>query len=269
MYIKQSVSRPEGNPGIGLRNRDHLVVIDTRDIDFMPKRNARGVLIEEDIILKKGAYGIGVYMTPGTIQVTAAAEGDPDQVGATPQVVFSHPGNELAIREFKANWLNRTCIIIVRYCSGKPSDIIGDLCNPCRMTTSYTGNKDSSANEITFAQISKGDDIGIYAGTIPLEEPVSTVEAAAATVDFIAEGQYQLSSGEAVISKIEGGSHGDVITLLGTAGTAPTVSHVPAAILLKGGKAFTASEGSQLTLKAFQVADDSFVWIEQSRHDNT
>ena len=83
-----------------------------------------------------------------------------------------------------------------------------------------------------------------------------------------AEGQYQLSDGTAVIDKIEGGSHGAVITLLGTSGTAPTVAHTPDAILLKGGKVFTATEGSQLTLRAFEVAGGEIIWIEQSRYEN-
>lgn len=71
-----------------------------------------------------------------------------------------------------------------------------------------------------------------------------------------------------ITTSIEGGSHGAVITLLGTSGTAPTVAHTPDAILLKGGKVFTATEGSQLTLRAFEVAGGEIIWIEQSRYEN-
>lgn len=268
MYIKQSVPRAAGNPGIGIQTRDALTLIDVADIAYMPPRDDKGVVIAEDIILKENRYGYTIYMTPGTVEVTSAAEGETDQIGFTPSVKFNHPGNEQPVREFKANSINRKFIIIVRYCSGKPADIIGNICNPCKMTPSYTGNNEGNTNEFTFQQVSKGDDIGIYTGTVPEEEPVVVVEADANTVNFVAEGQYQLTDGSTVINKIEGGSHGAVITLVGTTGAAPTVAHSTDAILLKGGKAFIASEGSQLTLRAFEVADGSIIWIEQSRYVN-
>ena len=47
---------------------------------------------------------------------------------------------------------------------------------------------------MTFEQISKGDDIFIYKGTVTLEEPVSVVESGATEVTVVAEGQYQLSA---------------------------------------------------------------------------
>lgn len=268
MYVQQSVTRAPGNPGIGIQPRDSITLLAVEDIYYFPPRDAKGVVILEDIIMKPGRYGYGIYMTPGTVEVTSAAEGDTDQVGFQPQIKGKHPGNEIEVREFKHNNLNRKFIVIVRYCSGKPADIIGNMCNPCKMVPSYTGNNESNFNEFTFQQINKGDDIGIYAGTVPEEEPVVVVEAGVKTVNFVAEGQYQLTEGSAVIDKIEGGSHGAVITLVGTGGTAPTVAHTPDAILLKGGRLFTAPDGSQLTLRAFEVADGAVVWIEQSRYEN-
>lgn len=268
-YIKQSVPRAAGNPGIGIQPRDSITLLDVDDIAYMPPRDDKGVVIAEDIVMRSERYGFTLYMTPGTVELTSAAEGDTDQIGYTPGVKFNHPGNEQAVREFKANNLNRKFICIVRYCSGKPADIIGSLCNPCKMTPSYTGNNESNTNEFTFQQVSKGDDIGIYKGTVPEEEPVAVVEASATSVKFVSDGQYQLSSGAAAIDEIEGGSHGAVVTLLGCAGTSPTVAHAADAILLKGGKTFTASEGSQLTLRAFEVANNALVWIEQSRYVNS
>lgn len=119
---------------------------------------------------------------------------------------------------------------------------------------------------MTFTQISKGSDIFIYKGTVTLEEPVSVVDGEAKAVVFVSEGQYQLSPGTAVVDAIEGGTHDAVITLLGAAGNSPTVSATPGKILLKGGKAFSATEGSQLTLRAFDSGDGGLMWIEQSRY---
>ena len=82
MYIKQSVPRAAGNPGIGINTRDALTLIDVDDIAFMPPRDDKGVLIAEDIILKAGRYGYTIYMTPGTVEVTSAAEGETRSVSS-------------------------------------------------------------------------------------------------------------------------------------------------------------------------------------------
>lgn len=265
-YIKTSVPRASGNPGTGIQPRDQLTLIDIDDIAFMPGPDEKGVVIADNIVMKPGRYGYNIYMTQGTIVITSAAEGDTDKIGFTPSIKFEHPGNEQAVREFKVNSINRKFIIVVRYCSGKPADLIGTMCNPCKLTPSYTGNNESNTNEMTFTQISKGKDIFIYKGTVPLEEPVSVVESEAKSITFISEGQYQLTSGSATIDEITGGAHDLVITILGTSGTAPTISSAPGKILLRNGKNFTANEGSQITLRAFDTGDSGIMWIEQSRY---
>ncbi len=264
-YIKKSVGRAQGSPGAGLKGRDMLMLYDVDDILFMPGPDEKGVQIVDNIVMRPGKYPFGIYMTPGTTKLTSAAEGDTDKIGFVPSLEFEHPGNSQEVREFKANNINRKFIGVYRYCSGKPADLIGSICNPCKLTPSYSGDNESNVNTFTLAQISKGDDIFIYKGTIGGEEPVAVVESGAA-VDFVAEGQYQLSAGTATISEIKGGSHDAVITLLGVAGDAPTVEPVAGKILLRNGETFMGSEGSQLTLRAFNAGGDSgLVWIEQSR----
>ena len=199
-------------------------------------------------------------------EISSNSDGETDAEGYTPSVKFNHPGNEQEIREFKTNWLSKKCIVVLRYCSGKPADLIGTPCNPCKLSVSYTGSNESNTNELTFTQISKGDDIAIYRGTDTLEEPVAVVEAGATDIDYQTDGQYQLSAGAAKIAGVTGGSHGSVITLMGCSGVAPTVE-TGGNFLLKGGKTFTASEGSQLTLRAFNDGSEAMKWIEQSRYE--
>lgn len=152
------------------------------------------------------------------------------------------------------------------YCDGQDKDLFGSPCNPMQMGVNYTGNKDANSSEFTFTQISKGDDIAIYKGTVPSEEPVASVSASATTIPFTAEGQYQLQGGEAEINKVTGGRHGAVMTLLGVAsGVAPTIAH-GGQFLLRGGETFTASPGSQITLQAFESGSGTCTWIEQSRY---
>lgn len=266
-YIKKSVYRAAGNPGTGIQPRDSITLIDVEDILFMPPTDDKNVVIADDIIVKKNGYAYTIYMTPGTVEITSAAEGDTDKIGFKPSVKGEHPGNEQEVREFKVNSINRKFIVIVRYCSGKPADLIGSICNPCKLTPSYTGNNEGNTNEFTFEQVMKGDDIKIYKGTIPAEEPVATVPSASTKVEFVAEGQYQLSSGAGEIAEIEGGSHDAVITLLGCDGTSPTVVSTENNILLRGGKVFTATSGSQITLRAYDIGENGIAWIEQSRYE--
>lgn len=78
-YIRKSVGRAPGNPGTGIQLRDVLVLINTDDIAFMPSPDDKGVVIVDNIVMKPGRYGIGIYMTQGTAEVTSTAEGETDQ----------------------------------------------------------------------------------------------------------------------------------------------------------------------------------------------
>ena len=263
-YVKRSVKRPEGNPGKGINPRDMMSIIDIDDIQVFPQRDAAGVVITDNIQLKPGCYSTDIYLTAGTVEITSNTDGDPDAMGFKPTLKGNHPGNSREIREFKTNWLGRKCIIILTYCDGREKDLFGSPCNPMQMGVNYTGNKDANSSEFNFEQIAKGDDIAIYQGTVPTEEPVATVNTGT-EVTFTKDGQYQLSVGEAAIATVKGGAHGNVMTLLGIKGegVAPTIA-AGDVFLLKGGTQFTGNAGSQLTLRAFNKGG-SVVWIEQSR----
>lgn len=267
-YCKASVHREPGSPGIAMQMRDEIDIIDVEDIAYFPPRDSGGVKLAGNIVLLPARYAISLYVTPGTAEMTSAAEGETDQVGFKPQLKGNHPGNSLAVREFKANYLNRKVIVVLRYCDGRPADIIGSPCNPCMLTPSLTANGESTTNEFTFAQISRGDDIGMYEGTLPREEAVSIVAADATKVAYSSSGVYQLTAGSAAITAIEGGQHGSVITLAGsgTASGAPTVV-AGESLLLHEGKTFVGESGAQLTLRAFVSAPDKVVWIEVDRYN--
>ena len=223
-YVKTSVPRPVGNPGNGINPKDVLTLIDIDDLVYFPPRDGAGVVLEGDIVVKPSAYSTDLYLTPGTVELSSNGEGETDAKGFTPSVKGKHPGNKQEVREFKTNWLGRHCIAILQYCNGQDPDILGSPCNPLEMSVNYTGNKDGNVSEFTFTQISKGDDIGIYKGTIPHEEPVATVPASATEIPFKGRGQYQLSAGAAKIATITGAKHGDLFTLLGVvSGVAPTI----------------------------------------------
>ena len=257
-YVKTSVPRPAGNPGKGITPKDVLTLIDVDDLTSFPARDGAGVVLVGDIVVKPSAYSVDLYMTPGT-----------DAKGFTPSIKGKHPGNKREVREFKTNWLGRHCIGILQYCNGEPADIIGSPCNPIEMAVNYTGNKDANSSEFTFTQISKGDDIGIYEGTIPHEEPLAVVEAAATEIAFKGTGQYQLTAGAAKLASVTGAKHGDLLTLLGVvSGVAPTIeAGASSDFLLQNGKTFVASPGSQITFKTIDGGGGEMLFIEQSRYE--
>lgn len=164
-YVKASIARPDGQPGRGLTPKDRLVVIDVDDIETFPARDADGVTIATDIVMKQGKTGVGIYITPGTANVSSNSSGDADAEGFTPSVQISHPGNKTEIRAFKQNWLGKNCIVILEYCDGT-KDLIGSPCNPCKLAVEYSGTNEANANQLTFQQVSKGDDIAIYTGAV-------------------------------------------------------------------------------------------------------
>ena len=267
-YVKVNVSKPSGvAPGKGLQIKEIITLIDVADILTMPQRDDKGVLITDAIVAQDNGYAITVYLTQDTAELASNSDGDTDNEGFTPSVKFKHPGNKQEIREFKSNWIGRKCVAIIDHCDGTPKDLIGSICNPCKMQVNYTANKDATSNEFTFAQMMRGLDIAIYDNTVPYAEPKAVIDAGATEIALVGEGQYQLTGDatSAAIATVTGAQHGMLFTLLGvTSGTAPAIA-AGGVFVLKNGAAWTANAGSQITFKAFKDGASTFTYIEQSR----
>ena len=255
-------------PGKGILARDKVIIYDIDDIAYFPSRDAAGVVIPGTIVMKAGKYAVAVYCTPGTVEISSNSDGDPDAKGFTPSVKFSHPGSEKEIREFKTNWLDKNVIVVVEYCNGRDSDLIGSPCNPAQLAVEYSGTKDANASTLTFEQISRGDDVAIYKGTNTLPTPVGTITEGTALA-YTADGQYQPAAGITSIASITGGAHGALITIIGApSGNGATVA-ATTSILLVDGTSFVAAPGSSLTLRAFDDGGETLKWIEESRYSPT
>ena len=265
-YIKVNVNKAPGiAPGQGLQAKEAITLIDVEGLISLGARDGKGVLINDPVVLKDSEYAITIYATQDTIELDSNSDGDTDNEGFTPSLKFKHPGNKQEVREFKANWIGRKCIVILDHCDGSGKDLIGSLCNPCKMQVNMKANKDATSNEFTFAQLMRGDDIAIYDNTVPYAEPKDVLDAAATSVPLIGEGQYQLTAGAAVITAATGASHGLLFTLLGiTSGTAPTLE-ATSSFILKDGEAWTGGAGKQITFKAFKSGATAYTFIEQSR----
>jgi hypothetical protein len=267
-YVNVSVPRPANNSGRGQSIKSILYLFDAEDIAVMPSRDEKGVFVPGTIVMNPGKYAIGLYMTSDTVNITSPTEGETDNEGFMQGLVFQHPGNSLAIREFKANWLGRPIIAIVEHCDDGSKDLFGNLCNPLKLAIVLNNTKDALNNEFTLSSRAKGDDIALYGGTIPREEPVATIAAGAVSIGLSGDGQYQLTGDSSTVS-ITGVSNvqdGMLFTFLGiVSGSMPPTISAGGSFLLRNGATWTATPGSQITFKAFRDGGDSFKYIEVSR----
>lgn len=269
-YVKVNVTKPTGNPGVGGNKKDLIILIDKDDILTFPSRDSKGVVITDNIVMKPNAYAIKVYGTVNTIKSGSATEGDIDAEGFTHTLDFEHPGNSVAIREFKTNWLGRSIIALVEYCSTGTKDLFGTPCAPMRMSTKWEDDKDKNKSTITLKSAQKCEyEVADYQGTLVFESVMGTIAADDTSPDVAAgEGQYQLTDGSAAsveITTLDNPVNGGVYTLLGSGGTYPSTIPDGNDFILASGTTWTALAGSQITVKAFKDGAATWKFIEQSR----
>jgi len=269
MYVKVDVSKPANNKGAGGNKKDIIIPFDFSDVLTFPSRDSKGIVINNNIVMKPGKYMVQLYATLPSIKPSANSEGDPDASAIIQQVEFEHPGDEAEIREFRSNWLNVDCGIIIQRADGTVKNLYGAPDSPLRMEFKHADDDKSNKNTFTFKSIVKGKDVAIYNGTLTLASVMGTQVAAAATIDVAAgEGQYQLTSGSSAVVPITGLTNavdGLVYTLLGSGGSYPPTIATAGNFILANGTQYTALAGSQITFKAFKDGASSFKFIELSR----
>lgn len=269
-YVKVSVAKSGTNPGSGGDKKDKIIIIDQDDILTHPERDSKGIVINDNIVLKPGAYMITIYATAPTIKATSDSEGDPDGKLFTQSVAFEHPGDSVEIREFKANWINRNCQIIIERCTTGKKQLYGAEEAPLQMTTKKEDDKDKNKNTFEFKSLLKGPEVAEYNGTTTFETVTDTVDADATSIDVTnGEGQYQLTDGTstpAAITTMTNAEDGKVYTVLGSGGAHPsTISGTD--FILRNGTAWTALANASITFRAMKTSSSPvvFKFIEQSR----
>lgn len=268
-YAKIDVVKPGTNKGTGGDKKDKITIFDWDDV-LTYVRDSVGVVVSS-IVMKPGKYMIQVYGTVSSIAPKYSGEGDDDAEGFMQEVVFSHPGDELAIMEFIQNWTGKNIGIVVEKCSSSIKKQYGVPCAPLKLSASGEDTKDANRQTLTFKASQKSRFVpGHYEGSLTLSAPVATVAADATSINLASgEGQYQLTAGTAAAAAITGCTNpadGMVFTLLGSGGTYPsTITAAATAFLLKNGTTWTAITGSQITFKVYKDGASSYKFIEQSR----
>ncbi len=165
-YVKVDVNKPGDNKGVGGDKKAMIILFDFDDVATMPVRDSKGIVITGNLAFKSGAYMSKIYATQSTIKAGADSEGDPDAKGITQSVEFDHPRDEVAIREFRSNWMNRNIGIIIEKCSDTKKNLYGSLCAPLQMVFEGEDDKDKKKTAFTFKSVQKGPDVADYQGSL-------------------------------------------------------------------------------------------------------
>lgn len=169
-YTFSSVAKPSGaTPGFQ-KPMDELILFRTQDIDTMPARDDKGVVIAGNIVLAAGANMISVYCTPKTIEYRQTPEGDPDSRAFVQELKGNFPGYESAVAEFITNNSNENLMALLRFCDGVTTPkLFGSICAPLQMEAALEGTSDKTSNTLTLKSMNKGPAIAIYNGTLSLD----------------------------------------------------------------------------------------------------
>lgn len=268
-YVNVNVAKPGSNLGRGGDKKALITIFDMDDVLTYPARDSKGVVVTDNIQFNPGAYMITVYGSQDTIKFSSSVEGDPDKEGVIQEFSFEHPGDEVAIREFRANWMSKNIGIIQERCSTSKKNLFGTPCAPLRLQFKAEDDKDKTITTLSFKSSQKGPDYADYQGTMSYDTVKDTVAADATTVDVTnGEGEYQLTTGTsaaAALTALTNCADGKVYTLLGSGGSHPSTIAASGNWLLKNGTSWSALAGATITFKAFKDGSSSFKFLELSR----
>lgn len=170
-YVKSSIPRPGDGAGCAATRKSQIILIDVEDVESEPTREVGNCTVTGNITLKTGAKAVSVYATASTIQVTEELSGDPDAEGIKTGIVFDHPGNSVAIKNFIEVFKNRGVIAIVQECDGTDAgrpQIMGRICNPLRLSLETKMDGEATKRTLTWKQALPDKFLaGEYAGEMP------------------------------------------------------------------------------------------------------
>ena len=166
-FVKVSVLKKTDNPGRPVAQKDRIVLFEWDDVETIPARDANGVKITGDIILKAGKTAMEIYATPKTMKAWDVSSGDPDKKGFIHHLEFEHPGDELEYAEFAENCMNKNFGAIVQKWDGTRKRVLGSP--GCPMQFQHEGKNDSEAvtNMVKFESFFPDQKIAHYEGAIP------------------------------------------------------------------------------------------------------
>jgi len=160
----------EQNGGAPLPKNSNIILMKLSDLDLavFPARDALGIKIITDFVVT-GEAALGLQVTAKTISRNDNSDGDTDAKGWIQNLAFDHPGDNVDVNEFLAEWLNEEIIAISRDCGdGEGTRMHGTPCNPLEMSVEEQDNAEGVKKTITLTSSQRGKyKSAHFSGAIP------------------------------------------------------------------------------------------------------
>jgi len=251
---------PKTASGAAAAKNPNVLIIAVKDILTWPARNSKKVLMEGAFTLKPNAKMAEVYMTSSKTKAPYESDGDEDAISIKQKFEAEHPGSQLEINEFVADWLGEPCIVVHGSCQDAFRKVVGTACAPVQLKPSGQDDNDGRKHMLVFEQFAKTEWLpGHYTGPLPSVDPFTVVSSTAVAVNVANGFVYQLPT-LAVTAAIAFATntleHGDVFTLIGGGGVAAATlasGVTDKSALLVSGSNWTGLAGAVIHLKVFKA----------------
>lgn len=249
----------------------NVTLIAVKSIIGWPQRDPKKVKMIGNFTFTENPKIAQVYMTASKTKAPYENEGDEDSVTIKQSFEGEHPGDELEINEFVADWLNEPCIVIHGSCADNFRKVVGTKCAPVQIKPSGQNDNDARKAMMKFEQFAKSEWLpGHFTGTVDFNTPTDVALATAVTVSPANGAVYQLPSLDTTAAiafadiTVEAGT---VITLIGGGGDDPAVLSTGVtdnSALLIDGTDWVALKGAVIHFEVFKNGALTFL-IEKSR----
>lgn len=273
-YLRKDVPRANTvSPGAGRPKMGEITAVYADDIHIFPERDAGGVQMVGNAVLKPNAKMYRIYMTPTSQKASHTTEGDEDMEGFKKKYEGFIPGDTLEANEFIQDGLGKGFVLFYGVnCGSMSNKVVGTPCNPMKFKDEFEDGKDGVRHNLTFEQyMADGYVAGFYNGTL---QYASNFEVAAVTqIDLTpANGTvYQLPA-TAVEAAVDVDTltlpHGSIVSLIGGGGAGPSKlesgAKTGATVILAQDSDWMALKGSVINFKVVDAGPTKYL-VEESR----
>lgn len=270
--IRKSVPKPPIGSGTPKPKKGKVTIIYCDDVLTSPTRDAKGVKMLGNFVLKAGSKMETIYMTPSSQKFNSEIDGDEDFEGFIKKFEGFYPGDTLEIREFRQNNLGVPVILLFgEGCGEDTGTVLGSVCNPMKLKGNTENTNEFRKTTLIYEQIQKEKlEAGFYNGEITL-----AANFVAADVDLEltkANGPVQQLPALAITDAITATSidldNGTIVSLIGGGGTAPATLDVGVqglvTVILLNGTQWVALKDAVINLEVVKGGATTYL-VERSR----
>lgn len=170
--VKKSTIK-NGNPGRPNPKSNYIIVFNADDLASAPVKDADGVTVSQDLVLKPGKKAIEIYATPSTIKVGDKSSGDADKKGFIHSLEFEHPGSDPELSAFLNDNVNQNLMAIVVYPYLSADKLLGWPGNPLQLNNEQVDDDKEDTNKVKLESLYAGDKMVHYTGAFPATDLTS------------------------------------------------------------------------------------------------